>query len=412
MVRKDVLRAGGVALFTIACGNARHASAGLESTGGSTAASQGGGGGSTPMATAGSANPTDAAPAETLCLDGCFAEDRCVEESSGVACACAVSKPKSCELPFRTLGTPDDRFVCGGQVISNDGSTIAGVCAPRVTGSGSANDTDWLAVWRLGEGLGSLTEVGPRLLPSGSSADGSTIVGTWAGGAFRWSAGMLEQLDDLFIANGVTADGSSVVGTCADPEGLNYPCLWNEADGAVPLAAPPASGSASAVAISADGSVIAGHGSRNGVSHAVRWRAERVPEWLPEPDARWRSYVTAISADGSTIAGIVATEHGERAARWTAAGLELSRVGARPVAVSDDGKYVLLDYYSTPWIWGDGTALEDVLAPIEETMSLKAWDHRAVIGASGDLRVILGHAEYLGGDHPDDWDYSYLIRRD
>ena len=44
-------------------------------------------------------------------------------------------------------------------------------------------------------------------------------------------------------------------------------------------------------------------------------------------------------------------------------------------------------------------------------MPLDDWTLGPVLDASGDLRVIIGLADYLGGDHPSEWRYSYVIRR-
>jgi hypothetical protein len=91
--------------------------------------------------------------------------------------------------------------------------------------------------------------------------------------------------------------------------------------------------------------------------------------------------------------------------------VELSELGARPVAVSDEGDRVLLDSRSIPLIWGEGEALLDVLEPVTLAMPLDDWTLGPVLDASGDLRVIIGLADYLGSDHPSKWLHSYVIRR-
>ena len=192
----------------ISCGKTRTSGDGFDETndgaGGVSVAAGGGTLGS------GGAAPPEEAPVDNACVNGCFAEDGCVEEASGVACACATSTPQPCDQPFRTLGTLDGEDVCGAQVISNDGSTIAGVCTRSVPNPKPGTDTtiESLSVWRLGEGPPSLTKIGLRILPSGLSADGTTVVGSWAGDAFRWNAGKLEILDDVSVANAVTASSS------------------------------------------------------------------------------------------------------------------------------------------------------------------------------------------------------------
>jgi probable HAF family extracellular repeat protein len=156
--------------------------------------------------------------------------------------------------------------------ISRDGSTIVG----------GANDTSGVenaAYWtRDGSGwtlLGSFTPESapcpPNLLSSGYgvNGDGSVIVGLgWDGCAyshgFRWIAGSgMTDLGSLVSnrasrANAVSADGQTIVGWSDDPTGFRQGARW--VDGAWQWFSSAEGPVSEALAVNADGSLIAGGG--------------------------------------------------------------------------------------------------------------------------------------------------------
>lgn len=181
--------------------------------------------------------------------------------------------------------------------------------------------------------------------PAALSADGFTIVGkasssTASQTAFRWTAASgLVDLDDLpggpadSYATAVSADGSVVAGhgTSAGkplPGGgstalTNEGFRWTTAGGLVGLGS--FSGSpygSDARAVSADGSVIVGAATAaNGFPRAFRWTAETGLVDLGLPADAGQAEANGISADGSIVAGTsYNTTTGSRAIfRWTVA---------------------------------------------------------------------------------------------
>ena len=81
--------------------------------------------------------------------------------------------------------------------------------------------------------------------------------------------------------------------------------------------------SSEAVSVSADGSVVVGHGSSiesQGDGRVFRWSAATGVEWLTEPDGYAYAYPYQVSSDGSVIMGTFsATDFGyeTRGFRWT-----------------------------------------------------------------------------------------------
>jgi uncharacterized membrane protein len=83
-------------------------------------------------------------------------------------------------------------------------------------------------------GIGSFSG-GGFTIATGVSANGQTIIGWGASGAFSWTAGTgVVSLDGLSYAAAVSADGSVIVGIGNSPTGSEA-VIWTEADGAVPL---------------------------------------------------------------------------------------------------------------------------------------------------------------------------------
>lgn len=119
-------------------------------------------------------------------------------------------------------------------------------------------------------------------------------------------------------------NGSVVVG-----KGPPGPVMWTKATGLVgiPSGESFSSGAwhwATAAAVSADGSVIAGWGEReDGSEEGFRWTAETGPvpigRLTPTP-AAWGSWgwVNTISDDGSAIGGTTGSPNGSEAFLWTA----------------------------------------------------------------------------------------------
>ncbi len=112
---------------------------------------------------------------------------------------------------------------------SSDGSVIVGYSNTATGDQGFR----WTATTGM-VGIGSFSG-GGFTIATGVSANGQTIIGWGASGAFSWTAGTgVVSLDGLSYAAAVSADGSVIVGIGNSPTGSEA-VIWTEADGAVPL---------------------------------------------------------------------------------------------------------------------------------------------------------------------------------
>jgi probable HAF family extracellular repeat protein len=190
-------------------------------------------------------------------------------------------------------------------------------------------------------GLGQLPG-GYDSVANGVSADGSTVVGTSGGEAFKWTAatGMvgLGTLPNPFgspnigsYVAGVSGDGSTVVGTgyAFSPDLVDESLeafVWTPTTGMVGLGGLPGgplqwdgSSYSWAHGVSADGSTVVGH-SVNAQNHAEAfvWRAATGMVGLGTLPGDYLSIALGVSGDGSTVVGYsdVSPSH---AFIWTAA---------------------------------------------------------------------------------------------
>jgi probable HAF family extracellular repeat protein len=235
---------------------------------------------------------------------------------------CAASQAASFSLtPLGDL--PDGNFQSVGLGISADGSTATGYGQPGL----NALDTQafrWTSAGGM-VGLGYLP-FSTRSGGKAASADGAVIVGEaneFAAGpqAFRWTAGggMVSLGESTTRALAVSADGSIVAGVGSSGVGFR----WTNATG-VTLLADLAGGSVGSEArgISADGSVIVGWSYSTAGREAARWTGGGAPSGLGDlPGGTFSSEANAISGNGQVIVGMSVSAAGEEAFRWTAGGM-------------------------------------------------------------------------------------------
>ena len=162
--------------------------------------------------------------------------------------------------------------------------------------------------------LGSINNAG---WATGVSADGSVIVGSSSGEAFRWTASSgIVPLGALAgsassEAKGVSADGSVVVGDSTTASGNQQAFRWTASGGMVSLGDLPGATNSVALAVSGNGQVIVGESG----GEAFRWTVGggMVPLGnLVGTDGT--SSALATSYDGSVIVG----QAGNEAMIWTA----------------------------------------------------------------------------------------------
>jgi probable HAF family extracellular repeat protein len=199
------------------------------------------------------------------------------------------------------------------------------------------------------QGLGLTTGAAVNAL----SADGSAVVGTNNGHAFRWTA--TSGAVDLGAPPGfdqssglaVSANGSVVVGASNPSGGFAHPVLWTAATGMVDLGLFPNDLSGGAIGVSADGSAAMGFSVDKCCTSsplAFRWTAATGLVRIGLFPGSISSVPTGISADGSVVVG---TTNGVIAFRWTAAtgtvnlGNLPGEVAAQALGVSANGSAVV-----------------------------------------------------------------------
>jgi probable HAF family extracellular repeat protein len=210
--------------------------------------------------------------------------------------------------------------------ISGDGSTVFG------------DDFRWTAA-------GGFTPLQGLLHANAISYDGAVVVGSSdveknhgsAPQAFRWSQtsgaqalASLPGFEDQSAANGVSMDGSVVVGTSYNAHYAGNIRLtqsqafrWTQATGIVGLGYLPNTNESEAIAVSGDGSVVAGN-STGGTTHLFRWTAAAGMTDLGVLAGSYESFAKAISLDGKVIVGTSTSSFSTgvktlRAIRWTEA---------------------------------------------------------------------------------------------
>ncbi|HIF33528.1 MAG TPA: PEP-CTERM sorting domain-containing protein [Planctomycetaceae bacterium] len=171
---------------------------------------------------------------------------------------------------------------------------------------------------------------GSQSLEPPSVSDDGLVVAGQSSQPFRWTyAGGLELLGDLpggfsgGSARGISSDGSVIVGWLGNGSGVEYKAFrWTQATGMVDLGALPGGfiHKSFANAVSADGMVVVGESLSAFGGEAFRWTAVDGIVGLGDlAGGSFGSEALAVSFDGSVIAGTGASPTTE-AFRWTAAG--------------------------------------------------------------------------------------------
>jgi uncharacterized membrane protein len=214
-------------------------------------------------------------------------------------------------------------------------------------------------------------------------------------------------------AYAVSADGSVVAGTLIRNDNFDYKAFrWTAADGMALLPdLPYGRGASGASGISADGGVIVGGGViDNSGGDAVRWTA---PSYSISPFLE-NSSAVAASADGSIIAGVRTTGGHTQSYRWTEAGgaidIAPSTYDSQPTGMTPDGSlivgyvYVGNTYRGYRWTSATGDILlEDLPGGLNFSQALAvSGDGWVVVGFSSSDRNNNGEAVMwdASGVHP------------
>jgi probable HAF family extracellular repeat protein len=214
-------------------------------------------------------------------------------------------------------------------MLSADGSTVVGFSFSDVN-SGSP-DAAWR--WKAGTGtvaLGAVPGFDSLNLTTGTSSDGSVVVGSGSGSSgvqgFIWTQGGgivplgLTSGDVGNMTFAVSADGSTVVGAHWSSSTAGA-FSWTQAGGFVNIGTLPGDTGASAFAVSRNGSVIVGSSTNpSGPSEqAFMWTAAGGMVGLGALPGDTGSAAYAVSSDGTTVVGISYGATTPHAFRWTAA---------------------------------------------------------------------------------------------
>ncbi len=234
--------------------------------------------------------------------------------------------------------------------VSADGNIVVGF-------SGSASGGRRAFRWENGL---MLDIVGSGSLAEAVSADGSTVAGSFHTGsywhAFRWRNGVTQDLGyiawNLSWAHDVSTDGSVVVGTSG---GRAF--RWVEGQGMQDLGTLPEFEGGywlmSATAVSADGSVIVGAAlhAHSGLRYILRWTVSQGIEienlGIFGDDTGYNGGVNDVSADGRIIVGTADINGHLWAFRWTE-GQGMENLNQTYAHLLTDGSQLLAAYAISP----------------------------------------------------------------
>jgi uncharacterized membrane protein len=297
--------------------------------------------------------------------------------------------------------------------VSGDGSTVAGVARTPLGATQAFR-------WRADAGIASLGFLpgGTRSEANALSFDGAVVVGSGdtlairptSSAAFRWtSGGGIAQVPALAgglacSGSGVSGDGAIVAGTCLVSGNMGF--RWTDATGSVGLGrfGTGTSGGSMALAVSRDGTAIAGAGQPT-LTGAVLWRGLD-PVFLGKLRAADISaQAVAVSRDGAVVVGHSTDPSGVTwPFRWTASGGLAALAdppgaqrGITPAAVSGDGSVVVGwergEDSETAMLWDLQRGMRPLATALRQEygLALDGWTLQRASGVSDDGRVITGH---------------------
>lgn len=284
--------------------------------------------------------------------------------------------------------------------VSADGSKVTG-------DSGSTNYYDAFQ-WTAAGGMQNLnTAANSYSFGKAISGDGSVVVGelrTWSGQveAYRWTSSGSTGLGFLpgaikSSAFGASADGSVVIGVSyyQDLEAFR----WTSTGGMMGLGDLPGGTNYSwARGVSADGTIVVGHGNSASGQEAFRWTSSTGMVGLGDFEGgKFESRANAVSADGSVIVGYGYSAQGQQAFIYTAENGMTSIGAGYANAVSADGSVVVGANSSGAFYWtqaGGMQNLRDLLVSLGadvRTWNGSLWNLTTATGISADGKTIVGY---------------------
>ncbi len=279
--------------------------------------------------------------------------------------------------------------------------------------------------------MGDLPGGGKISIAKDVSNNGSVIVGEGIGvntangpEAFIWTAeGEMQRLTQILppttinsAAKAVSSDGQVIVGLIDHP--MREAFRWTAAEGLVLMGDFPGGPlSSEATDLSANGTVIVGHGRPSEeVVEAFHWTAETGMVGLghlPSPIEIPYSAASSVSADGSVIVGFSTSGTSFEAFRWTAASgmkglgfLSEEIPTSHAFAITADGSMIggtagtVLAEVAVIWTEAEGMrTLWDVLLSLGVDPAADGWEtFRYVARFSADGRYVVGTGRRNGRD--------------
>lgn len=241
------------------------------------------------------------------------------------------------------------------------------------------------------------------------SADGSVVIGVSDGAAYRWtSAAGLAPIPPLpggvsTVASFISDDGLTIFGYCSLSGRTDVPYLWRSPASAQEVLPPPGFTQIYVQGLSADGQTLVGSASAPNLQRAVIWTGGGDhPVLLPAP-ADSATQAIAVSGDGSVIAGSIDGQ----AVRWTRNGsgvyelrsLPLMPDGLKWIArdISDSGDVIGGEAYQSPigfraCLWSRATGpvyLVDELRDLGADVSMWKFDFFRGLSADGSAATAI-----------------------
>ena len=325
------------------------------------------------------------------------------------------------------------------RAISADGSTIVGEFVVNVEDEdGETHRRSSAYHWSAQDGLTVIEDAANGIAGSSAvdvSADGSVVVGMSRSGPYRWDAQTGLQILpnpnpqnlDLFNVNAISADGSTIVGNAGigpSPYGrIVRGYRWTNENGVRLIEDQPGAELIDAHGVSADGSVVAGHGLSGFGIEAQRWNAESGIVGLGGVIGGGNiTFATATSDDGliligtSVLNGFVPgiPNNGTIAFRWMPwtgmqplGDLAGGRFLSEAAAVSANGQIIVgrgvSDILPRAFIWDPVNLIRPLDVVLAELgLDLGGLELQTPTGISGDGTIIIGTGGSAIGA-PDGW---------
>ena len=269
----------------------------------------------------------------------------------------------------------------------------------------------------------------PYAYPQALSADGSTVVGSRSGTAFRWnpSTGYQDLLlpapvasYPTWFATGVSSDGHYVAGYANGIAYLFAPIRWNtQANTSQVLETPSGYTGAQVHDLSDDGSIAVGNSGSISGNEATYWDAagNAHPMGFLGTAGGRAGLAYAVSGNGQVIVGnSTGSTDGLVAFRWTietgmvslgrfnglnSTATTVSRTGN---VIAGYGAAIGKTYPVSGWVWTSSTGMQ----PLGDLPG--GPNHSYPRDTSADGSIIIGQSSSSLGDEAFIWDASHGLR--